>query len=119
MATRATVVKNGEIEIRVRCVYRAANCVGKLKLKAAQSKQAGDTKVKKGDRLATGKVDVPWGTSEPTRLDAPRKLVKLLGDLRGKRTLKVDATVVARDSGGRPDARSAKASRTVVLGLQR
>ena len=117
--TRVAFVKKGDVEIRVRCVYRAANCVGKLTLKAAQSKEAGDTKVKRGDKLATGKVDVPWGTSEPTRLDAPRKLVKLLGDLRGKRTLKVDATVVARDSGGGPDALSARAKRTVVLGLQR
>jgi hypothetical protein len=117
--TRVAFVKNGEIEIRVRCVYRAANCVGKLTLKAAQTKKAGDRTVKKGDKLATGKVDVPWGTSEPTRMDAPRKLVKLLGDLRGKRTLKVKATVVARDSGAGKNAKSATESREVVLGLQR
>jgi hypothetical protein len=50
---------------------------------------------------------------------APSSLVRFLRALRGSRTLKVRATVVARDSGGGRRARSARAARTVVLGLQR
>jgi hypothetical protein len=45
--------------------------------------------------------------------------VRLLRALRGSRTLKVRATVVARDSGAGSDARSARTARVVVLGLQR
>jgi hypothetical protein len=112
-------VKNNRIQIRVRCIYRAQNCVGRLTLDSAQSRRAGRVRVGKGDRLASGRVNVPWGTSKATTMRAPRNLVRLLRALRGQRTLKVRATVVARDSGGGSRARSARASRVVTLGLQR
>ena len=117
--TRVAFVRNNRIQIRVRCVYRAKNCVGRLTLTAAQSRRAGRTRVRRGDRLASGRVNVPWGTSRSTTMRAPRSLVRLLRGLRGKRTLKVRAAVVARDSGAGRGARSARARRTVTLGLQR
>jgi hypothetical protein len=117
--TRVAFVKGNRIQIRVRCVYRAANCVGRLTLNAAQSRRAGRRRVRRGARLASGRVNVPWGTSRATTMRAPRSLVRLLRALRGQRTLKVRATVAARDSGAGSNARSARARRTVMLGLQR
>jgi Ca2+-binding RTX toxin-like protein len=117
--TPVAFVKNGRIQIRVRCVYRAQNCVGRLTLRAAQSRRAGRLRVRRGARLASGRVNVPWGTSRATTMRAPRRLVRLLRRLRGSRTLRVRATVVARDSAASPGAQSARRSRVVVLGLQR
>jgi Ca2+-binding RTX toxin-like protein len=117
--TRVAFVRRNRIQIRVRCVYRAKNCKGTLTLRAAQSKRAGKRRVRKGARLARGRVNVPWGTSKATTMRAPRSLVRLMRALRGRRTLKVRATVVAKDSGAGRRARSARRSRTVVLGLQR
>ena len=117
--TRVAFVRRNRIEIRVRCVYRARNCVGRLTLTAAQARRAGGVRVRRGAVLASGNVNVPWGTSRPTRMRAPGSLVRLLRALRGQRTLKVRATVVARDSGGGRRARSATARRNVLLGLQR
>jgi Ca2+-binding RTX toxin-like protein len=117
--TPVAFVKNGRIQIRVRCVYRAQNCVGRLTLRAAQSRRAGRLRVRRGARLASGQVNVPWGTSRATTMRAPRRLVRLLRRLRGSRTLRVRATVVARDSAAGPGAQSARRSRIVVLGLQR
>jgi Ca2+-binding RTX toxin-like protein len=117
--TRVAFVKGNRIQIRVRCVYRAQNCAGRLTLDAAQSRRAGRVGVRRGARLASGRVNVPWGTSRATTMRAPRALVRLLRALRGSRTLKVRATVVARDSGAGSDARSARTARVVVLGLQR
>ena len=117
--TRVAFVKNNRIQIRVRCVYRAQNCTGRLTLDAAQARRVGRTSVRRGTRLASGRVNVPWGTSRSTTMRAPRNLVRLLRALRGSRTLKVRATVVARDSGAGRGARSATARRVVTLGLQR
>ena len=117
--TPVAFVKNRRIKIRVRCVYRAQNCVGRLTLRAAQSRRAGRVRIRRGARLASGQVNVPWGTSRATTMRAPRRLVRLLRRLRGSRVLRVRATVVARDSGAGPGAQSARRSRVVLLGLQR
>jgi hypothetical protein len=117
--TRVAFVKNGRIQIRVRCVYRAQNCVGRLTLTAAQSKRAGRRRVSKGQRLASGNVNVPWGTSRATTMRAPGSLRAFMRALRG-RTLKVRAQVQVRDGAApRRGARTARAARTVTLGLQR
>jgi hypothetical protein len=50
---------------------------------------------------------------------APRSLVRLLRALRGNRTLKVRAVVVAQDGAAGSNAQEAEASRVVTLGLQR
>ena len=117
--TRVAFVRNNRIQIRVRCVYKAQKCVGRLTLDSTQTRRAGRVTVRRGARLASGRVNVPWGTSRSTTMRAPRNLVRLLRALRGQRTLKVRATVVARDSGGGPRARTARAARVVTLGLQR
>jgi hypothetical protein len=90
-----------------------------LTLRAAQSKRAGRRRVRRGQRLARGRINVPWGTSRATTMRAPRSLVRFMRAVRGRRTLRVRALVVAKDSGAGRRARSARRSRTVVLGLQR
>jgi Ca2+-binding RTX toxin-like protein len=117
--TRVAFIKRGRIQIRVRCVYRARACRGTLTLRAAQSRRVGRRRVRRGARLASGRVNVPWGTSRATTMRAPRSLVRLMRGLRGQRTLRVRALVVAKDSGAGRRARSARRSRVVVLGLQR
>jgi hypothetical protein len=117
--TRVAFIRRNRIQIRVRCVYRARNCRGTLTLRAAQSKRAGRRRVRRGQRLARGRVNVPWGTSRATTMRAPRSLVRFMRAVRGRRTLRVRALVVAKDSGAGRRARSARRSRTVVLGLQR
>jgi len=116
--TPVAFLRRGRIQIRVRCIYRAQNCVGKLTLIAAQSKRAGKRRVRKGQRLANGNVNVPWGTSKATTLRAPSSLTPLLRALRG-RTLKVRAQVVVRDGAAPRTAKSSRATRVVTLGLQR
>jgi Ca2+-binding RTX toxin-like protein len=116
--TRVAFVRRGRIRIRVRCVYRAQNCVGRLTLTAAQNRRAGRRRVRRGQRLASGRVSVPWGTSRATTLRAPGSLTALLRAL-DARALKVRALVQVRDGAAPRTARSARASRVVTLGLQR
>jgi hypothetical protein len=113
---RVAFVRRGRIRIRVRCVYRAQACVGRLTLTAAQSRRAGRRRVKRGQRLARGSVDVPWGKSEPTTLRAPRRLVRVLRALRSG-SIKVRARVEVRDGAAPASARRARAARVVTLGL--
>lgn len=114
--TPTAVVVKGKVQIRVRCVYRAKDCVGTLTLSAAENRRAGKTKVKRGQRLASGSVKVPWGKSLPTTLSAPSSLKKLLTALKGK-ALKVTATVVARDGAAAKRATAATVKRKVSLGI--
>jgi hypothetical protein len=117
--TRVAFIRRGRIQIRVRCVYRAQNCVGRLTLTAAQNRRVGRRRVRKGQRLASGRVNVPWGNSRSTTLRSPGSLTSLMRALRGSRTLKVRAQVEVRDGAAPRTARAARAARTVTLGLQR
>jgi hypothetical protein len=114
--TRVAFIVGRRIEIRVRCVYRAQNCVGRLTLTAAQNRRAGRRRVRRGQRLASGSVSVPWGTSEPTTLRAPRRLIRVLRAVRSG-AIKVRARVEVRDGAAPPSARAARTSRVVTLGL--
>jgi RTX calcium-binding nonapeptide repeat (4 copies) len=116
--TRVAFVRRGRIQIRVRCVYRAQSCVGRLTLRSAQNRRVGRRRIRRNERLARGSVNVPWGTSRATTLRAPRSLTRLLRALRG-RTLKVRARVEVRDGAAPASARPARAARVVTLGLQR
>jgi RTX calcium-binding nonapeptide repeat (4 copies) len=116
--TRVAFVRRGRIQIRVRCIYRAQSCVGRLTLTSAQSRRVGGRRIQRNQRLARGPVNVPWGTSQATTLRAPRSLTRLLRALRG-RALKVRARVEVRDGAAPPTALPARASRVVTLGLQR
>jgi hypothetical protein len=116
--TRVAFLRRGRIQIRVRCVYRAQSCVGRLTLRAAESRRAGRRRIRRGRRLAAGPVNVPWGTSRATTLRAPRSLRPLLRALR-RHAIRVRATVVVRDGAAPPSARPARASRVVTLGLLR
>jgi hypothetical protein len=116
--TRVAFVVRRRIQIRVRCVYRAESCFGRLTLTAAPKRRAGRLRVRRGQRLARGLVNVPWGTSRATTLRAPRSLIRVLRAQRG-RAMKVRARVEARDGAAPESARTARASRVVTLGLQR
>jgi hypothetical protein len=115
---RVAFIRRRRIQIRVRCVYRAQNCAGRMTLTAAQTRRAGRLRVRRGRRLARGSVTVPWGTSEPTTLRAPRSLARVLRRVRG-RTLRVRVLVQVRDSAAPASAPLARASRRVTLGFQK
>jgi len=115
VSTQVAVSKKGKASVRIRCVYLAANCVGKVKLLATKKVKAkvGGRRVviKKGAALGSAKVKIPWGNSKPVRVklkQKPRRILK-------KKTIRAKAKVRAHDSGAGAGAREAKASRQVLL----
>lgn len=113
----ATVIK-GVAELRVRCVYQAKNCVGTVRLVARATTRAGKGRkrvtVKKDAVLGTQTVDIPWGTSEPTRIAVGRGLKRLFAA--GARRIKATLTVTAHDGAAPAGAADATVTRNVLIG---
>jgi len=113
----AAITRSGTLVLRVRCVYRAKDCVGKLSLKAGEKFGSGRNQISKGASLGSASVKVPWGTSKKTVFKAPKKLRKALAAAKGKKTLKLKVRVVVKDGAAGKSGKSATAKRKIKLGL--
>ena len=111
-------VRKGVAELRVLCVYRAENCVGDVELIARKGAKAGKGRkqivIAKGDELGSQAVEMPWGTSEPVRVEVTRDVRKLFKA--GRDSISATATVTARDGGAGASAAAAEVSAPVKLG---
>ena len=116
----ATLGKTGAIALRVRCVYKAKACAGSVTVtarKAATAKRRGKTaKLRKGQKLGSRGVSIPWGVSKAT----PVKLTKAASTFlkTSRKPLAVTVTVRARDSAF-PTGALATTTRTVRIAARR
>ncbi|MCU0306450.1 MAG: hypothetical protein MUE51_01525 [Thermoleophilia bacterium] len=112
----ATIQRDGVATFRARCVYRAAQCVGRATLTLARRTPArvGGRRVvlPAGRRLASAPVRIPWGTSRPVRMRVGGLTITGPGAIRAR------LEVRARDSGF-PRGPEARAVRAVLLGARR
>ncbi len=106
----ASLDRAGRAELRVRCVYRARECVGTATVRLA----APAGRLRAGAVAGTARVRIPWGRSAPVRVRvAPALRAELRRTGRGVRTR---VEVRARDGAAGPRAVFAVARRAVLLG---
>lgn len=115
----ATLDKRGRAQLRVVCVYKAKACAGTVTLKAAKAtkvrRRGRVLKLKKGAKIGSAKVSVPWGKSRPVNVPISRSARRFLAAA-GK--LSANAQVDARDSGAGKNAAVGHARRVVKLGAR-
>ncbi|MBA2504676.1 MAG: calcium-binding protein [Thermoleophilaceae bacterium] len=114
----ATVTRGGTAALRVRCVYKAKDCVGNITITARGAAKAGKGKrrvsIKAGTRLGRQTLTIPWGTSKPTPVrvsKAVRALFKAGAD-----RIKATAVVRARDGAAGTRGAEARVTAKVTLG---
>ena len=112
--------RRGSVPLRIRCVYRARECVGtvRITLRRGLSRGSGRRRVRlaAGATLATARVSIPWGRSKPvfTRISSrARQLIRPLRSGAGV-TIKVEA----RDGAAPRTARVGRATRNVALSVR-
>jgi hypothetical protein len=117
----ATVSRTGVAELRVRCVYRAQACAGRIQMVAARATAAGKgrrrVKLTKGAVLGSAAVNIPWGTSAPTEVRVSGAVRRVLAA--GARRLDATATVHAHDGAAGAGAAEATVTGPVRLGAPR
>ena len=102
IVSRRAAFRRGRARVLVRCIYRAKQCVGTLRL------------TEDGKTVASGRVKIPWGKSKPVSVRTTRAFAR---DLRSsKRRRQVNARVRAKDSAGSRRAKAGIASRTLTVG---
>lgn len=111
----AFISRQGRISLRVRCVYRARSCVGRVTLRSLEPFGRGRDRVGRNASLGGAAVNVRWGTSRTSTFTAPRRLRRALAGATGRRVVRVRVTVTARDGGAGPAARRSTRTRVVQL----
>jgi hypothetical protein len=110
---------NGNIPVRIFCIYRADRCGGSLTLKttAKITAKVGKKKrtIPKGTTISTKDLaPIRWGNSEPVQMKASALFRTILPRL-GKPRTKVRAFLVSRDVAGGANAPEARANGDVTV----